>query len=63
MHGWMIRRLVLGLIAITMVVVPQVARAAPPPAPAFALELFSGQTLRLADLKGKPVVLLFWTEW
>lgn len=34
-----------------------------PPAPAFALELFNGQTLRLADLKNKVVVLLFWAEW
>lgn len=33
------------------------------PAPAFTLELFTGQTLRLADLAGRPVILLFWAEW
>jgi cytochrome oxidase Cu insertion factor (SCO1/SenC/PrrC family) len=48
---------------IALTAMPQAAQAAPAPAPAFALELFNGQTLRLADLKGKPVILLFWAEW
>jgi cytochrome oxidase Cu insertion factor (SCO1/SenC/PrrC family) len=33
------------------------------PAPGFTLELFTGQVLRLADLAGRPVILLFWAEW
>jgi len=32
-------------------------------APAFTLTLLDGKTLRLADLKGSPVVLLFWAPW
>ncbi len=39
------------------------ARAAPAAAPAFTLELLDGKTLRLADYKGSPVVLLFWAPW
>ena len=35
------------------------ARQAPP----FTLELFNGQSLKLADLTNKVVVLLFWAEW
>jgi peroxiredoxin len=46
--------LVLGLLA-------GLARGAP--APDFTLELFTGKTLRLADLAGRPVILLFWAEW
>jgi hypothetical protein len=49
--------------AVACATAPQVVGAAPASAPAFALELFGGQTLRLADLKGKAVVLLFWAEW
>ncbi len=40
--------------------------AAPPvgrPAPDFTLPLFSGGTLSLHSLKGKPVVLNFWASW
>jgi len=36
---------------------------APRPAPPFTLELFSGKSLALADLRGKGVVLLFWAPW
>jgi cytochrome c biogenesis protein CcmG/thiol:disulfide interchange protein DsbE len=32
-------------------------------APAFALELLDGKTLRLADYRGSPVILLFWAPW
>ena len=39
------------------------ARAAPRPAPAFRLPLLSGGTIGLADLKGRPAVLLFWAPW
>ncbi len=42
-------------------------RQAPPlqagHAPQFELKTFDGQTVRLADLKGKPVVLNFWASW
>ncbi len=32
-------------------------------APDFALTLFSGESLRLADLRGTPVVVNFWASW
>jgi cytochrome c biogenesis protein CcmG, thiol:disulfide interchange protein DsbE len=32
-------------------------------APDFTLQLFSGQSLRLADLAGKPVLVNFWASW
>lgn len=40
--------------------------AAPPvgrPAPDFTLPLFTGGTLSLHSLRGKPVVLNFWASW
>jgi cytochrome oxidase Cu insertion factor (SCO1/SenC/PrrC family) len=37
--------------------------AAPKAAPDFTLELFSGTTFRLADARGRAVVLLFWAPW
>ncbi|MGQ0550410.1 MAG: hypothetical protein ACT4PY_12170 [Armatimonadota bacterium] len=51
----------LVLLAVALIAVP--APAAPTAAPAFKLELFGGRTLKLADLKGTAVVLLFWTQW
>ena len=33
------------------------------PAPGFTLTLLDGKTVSLADLKGSPVVLLFWAPW
>jgi cytochrome c biogenesis protein CcmG/thiol:disulfide interchange protein DsbE len=35
----------------------------PVPAPDFTLEMFNGKSLRLADLKGTAVILLFWARW
>lgn len=44
-----------------------VQRQAPPleagMAPDWQLTTFEGETIRLADLKGKPVVLNFWASW
>ena len=35
----------------------------PKPAPAFALPGLNGRVTRLADLKGKVVIVFFWTTW
>ena len=35
----------------------------PTPAPAFALPDLTGRTVRLQDLRGKVVLLFFWTTW
>jgi cytochrome oxidase Cu insertion factor (SCO1/SenC/PrrC family) len=42
----------------------QVQRIDPPkPAPAFELPDLAGTTHRLADLRGKVVMLFFWATW
>ena len=42
----------------------QVQRFDPPrPAPFFALLDLDGSTVRLADLRGKVVLLYFWATW
>ena len=33
------------------------------PAPGFSLTTFEGDTIYLADLRGKPVVINFWASW
>ena len=57
------RVLVLALLAVAVMAIAQAAQAAQRPAPAFTLELFNGQAVRLADLKGTAVILLFWAQW
>lgn len=60
------RTLVAGAMILALVAhtpAPAAVQAAPAPAPAFALALFSGRTLRLTDLRGTGVILLFWANW
>ena len=58
-----------SLAATTAVAAPdfasmQVQRYDPPkPAPAFELPDLAGHSQRLADLKGKVVLLFFWATW
>jgi hypothetical protein len=33
------------------------------PAPAFAFETFEGETFRLSEHRGTPIVLNFWESW
>lgn len=33
------------------------------PAPAFDLKTLDGEPVRLADLKGKPIIVNFWASW
>lgn len=55
----------LALLAILMLVVVGRLRAPdlPEQAPDFALADLSGQTVRLSELRGQPVVLNFWATW
>jgi cytochrome oxidase Cu insertion factor (SCO1/SenC/PrrC family) len=63
MHSPALRAAAIPALVAMLAVAPAAVRAAPTPAPAFTLELFTGKTLSLADLKGKAVILLFWTQW
>lgn len=42
---------------------PVVAEAADKTAPAFNVKTLEGRAVRLADYRGKPVVLDFWATW
>ncbi len=71
----MMRQLTGPLLAVALLAAPAVAGepdftamglqpyAPPKPAPAFALPDLTGKTIRLADLRGKVVLLFFWTTW
>ena len=61
---------VVGVVVIALLGLLAVAvreRGAPPlasgSAPDFTLTSFDGQVYKLADLKGKPVVINFWASW
>lgn len=57
------RALVLAVLVVVGAAVVPAVQAATTQAPTFTLELFNGQSLRLADLKGTAVILLFWANW
>ena len=61
---------IIGLAIVAILVVLALAvrsRGAPPlesgSAPNFSLTTFDGQTYKLSDLKGRPVVINFWASW
>jgi thiol-disulfide isomerase/thioredoxin len=51
--------------ALFFVAAPAVSQAQNtlPTAPPFTIKTFEGKTVKLADLRGKPVVLDFWATW
>ena len=51
------------LLLLAMAVPAALAEAGSLPAPAFSLRDLDGKNLRLADFKGRPVVLDFWATW
>ncbi len=72
----MIGRLLAAALVVLLLVTPAAPSAAPDfagmrvqpydppiPAPAFALPDLQGRTVRLEDLRGKVVLLFFWTTW
>lgn len=63
MSRWTRIVLVFAVVTILVTTTGPALHAAPTPAPAFSLELFNGGILRLAELKGTAVILLFWANW
>ena len=66
----------LGALLVLALLLPMAAAAAPDfasldiqryeqpkPAPAFALPDLAGRQVRLADLRGKVVLLFYWATW
>ena len=53
------------LIAALLLAAPCIVRAQdrPQDAPPFSIKTFEGRVFRLADLRGRPVVLDFWATW
>ncbi len=56
---------VLGLLGILALAVRQrsAGALAAGGAPTFELKTFEGQTIRLAELRGRPVIVNFWASW
>ncbi len=59
---------VIGVFALLLVLGWTMMQKGAPPlakgfAPEFELVTFEAQTLKLADLRGKPIVLNFWASW
>lgn len=53
----------LTVVGVTAVGAEAEAAATAQPAPGFEVKTLAGEPLRLADLRGRVVVLLFWTPW
>jgi cytochrome c biogenesis protein CcmG, thiol:disulfide interchange protein DsbE len=69
-HGrpwWIMPALVVALAVIGLLAYGLLAesrgRPETGPAPDFALHTFDGETLRLSDYHGQPVVINFWASW
>ena len=69
MRRWPLVVVVLALVPLAAAAAPDFAaldiqRYQPPkPAPEFALPDLNGRQVRLADLRGKVVLLFYWATW
>ena len=69
MRRWPLVVVALALVPLAAAAVPDFAaldiqRYQPPkPAPEFALPDLNGRQVRLADLRGKVVLLFYWATW
>ena len=53
----------LPLIVLAWAALPSFAEEAVRTAPAFVVKTVEGKSLKLADFKGRPVVIDFWATW